>query len=111
MRNELIYILSSYLMGWKTIPDCAEWFASLDWNSIELESRIAQLLGRFELLITEVVEGLRSDSELWQEASTFVSQETQSWYLNFISPTPYESVATYSGSFIEVPSPEYSIVR
>lgn len=75
MRRELANILTAYLMGWKSIRDCAEWLSSVDWNSfIDLQTQ--KFIGSMELLITEVLEGLRPEVEFWQEAATFVAGES-----------------------------------
>ena len=79
MRRELADILTAYLMGWKNIRDCAEWLSGIDWDA-NLESEAQKLAGGMELLITEVVEGLRPEVEFWQEAAKFVAKESDSLY-------------------------------
>jgi hypothetical protein len=80
MNKELANILTSYLMGWKSIRDVGEWLSSIDWTP-DLNPQLQQLFGRFELIITEVLEGLRPQSELWLEASRFVAIESSSLYI------------------------------
>lgn len=75
MRRELADVLTSYLMGWKNVRDCAEWLSGIDWDS-ELERGTRKLAGGMELLITEVLEGLRPEAEFWQEAAKFVASES-----------------------------------
>jgi hypothetical protein len=75
MRRELANVLTSYLMGWKNVLDCAEWLSGIDWDA-KLDQRTRKLVGGMELLITEVLEGLRPEVEFWQEAAKFVANET-----------------------------------
>lgn len=80
MRTELINLLTAYLMGWKSIRDCAEWLAGIDWDNSNLDSATVDLIGNIELLVTEVLEGMRPEAEFWQEAAKIVANETNSWY-------------------------------
>lgn len=83
IRKELTDILTAYLIGWKNIRDCAEWLSSIDWNgNVDLESQ--DLLGRMELLTTEVIEGLRPEADFWTEVAEFVARESD---LLFNQPT------------------------
>jgi hypothetical protein len=75
MRRELTDMLTSYLMGWKNIRDCAEWLAGVDWDG-DLDRKTRQLLGSIELLTTEVLEGLRPEVEFWRKAAEFVGSES-----------------------------------
>jgi len=75
MRRELADLLTSYLMGWKNIRDCAEWLSGVDWDT-KLDQMTRNLVGTMELLTTEVLEGLRPEAEFWQEAANFVGNET-----------------------------------
>jgi len=86
MREELANILTSYLMGWRTIRDCAEWLSGIDWDA-GLDSATRALAGRFELLTTEVLEGLRPESEFWQEAARLVSDESGLLWIQPLSMT------------------------
>lgn len=76
MRTELRNLLSSYLLGWKTIRDCSEWLAGLDFADPQLDQETRDLAGRLELIATEIAEGLRPEEEFWQEAAAFVAKET-----------------------------------
>ena len=76
IRTEFINLLTAYLMGWKSIRDCAEWLAGIDWESPDLDAESQNLVGRIELLVTEVLEGLRPEVELWQEAANSVANES-----------------------------------
>ena len=80
MRKLIIDLLTAYLMGWKTVRDCAEWIAGIDWNDASLDGATKELVGKIELLVTEVLEGLRPEAELWAEASKLVAQDTNSVY-------------------------------
>ena len=80
IRTEFINLLTAYLMGWKSIRDCAEWLAGIDWESPDLDAESQNLVGRVELLVTEVLEGLRPELELWQEAANSVANESGPLY-------------------------------
>jgi hypothetical protein len=85
MRKDITDLLTAYLMGWKTARDCAEWIAGVDWNDASLDGGTKELVGKIELLVTEVLEGLRPEAELWAEASKLVAQETGSVYCQLSS--------------------------
>ena len=80
LKRELTEILAAYLSGSKTAGDLCEWLAGVDWNEGSLDEEARQVLGIFELLTTEVLEGLRQEKELNQEASDFVAKISRSGY-------------------------------
>ena len=65
-------MLKAYLQGRKSISDCAEWLAGIDWDSPELTSEDKQRLGLLELFATEAIEGLRPEEEFKVEASSII---------------------------------------
>jgi hypothetical protein len=81
MKKQFIDILSSYLYGWKTLRDCAEWLAGINWDDLELDSETLDLIGTSELILTEVIEGLRSESEFFNLAKDFVSKNTDTYII------------------------------
>ena len=85
MRKVIIDLLTAYLMGWKTVRDCAEWIAGIDWNEPGLDGATKELVGEIELLVTEVLESLRPEAEFWAAASKLVAQETGSVYCQLTS--------------------------
>ncbi len=80
MRTELLDLSTAYLLGWKTIYDCAEWLAGIDWDDPGLDPKSLKSAGLLELLATEVAEGLRPEADFRQEAANFVARETSSLY-------------------------------
>jgi len=76
MREELLNLLTSYFMRWKSISNCAEWFAGVDWDDPQLDQQTKTDAGRLELLVTEVLEGIRPESDFWKEASAMVARDT-----------------------------------
>lgn len=76
MRTELVNLLESYLLGWKTLSDIADWLAGIDWDDPGLDPQSQKIAGRMELLVTEVAEGLRPETEFWRDAQDLVSRET-----------------------------------
>ena len=93
IRNELIDLSTAYLMGWKTITECAEWLASVDWNDTVLDQATRQVVGRLELFTTEVLEGVRPETDFSRAASEFVARETDFVY------NQQEPIATYKESY------------
>ncbi len=81
LKRELSEILAAYLSGWKTIGDLYEWLAGVNWDEGNLDDESQQVLGSFELLAIEVLEGIREEEELLQEASDFVARVTRSRYV------------------------------
>jgi len=75
MRTELFNIATDYLLGWKTIYDCAEWIAGIDWEDPGLDPESLKFAGLLELLATEVTEGLRPEADFRQEAANLVARE------------------------------------
>ena len=100
MRTELIDLLTAYLMGWKNLCDCSEWFASIDWNSPDVNPDIQEIVGLLELLSTEALEGLRPEAEFWQEAATYVANETNSLYSQQIFITVSNAVSSNNDTAI-----------
>lgn len=80
MNKELAEILRSYLLGMKTMSECYEWLAGVDWDDPCLDSEMKNTLGLFELLAIESFEGMRSESDFYGAASEFVAKETHSTY-------------------------------
>lgn len=80
MNTELVDLSAAYLSGQKTIRDYAEWIAGIDWDSPDLDQESLGFAGRVELFITEISEGLRSNDDLLQIASDFVSSKTDTLY-------------------------------
>jgi hypothetical protein len=77
MNKELLDLAISYLSGWKTMYDYADWLAGIDWNNPGLEPDYESFAGLSELLIMEISEGLRLESDLIKEASNFVASKTK----------------------------------
>lgn len=76
-------ILREYLSGAKTMDDCYEWLAGVDWDDPCLESDMRKILGGLELLAIEAYEGIRNPSEFYEEASNLVANATE---LNYVVP-------------------------
>lgn len=74
MQTEFVDALSSYLLGWLSIADCAEKAASFDWDDPALDEETRDALGRIQLLVTEVSEGMRPEIELKQAAAEIVGK-------------------------------------
>ena len=76
MFNGLDLMIKEYLDGQKTISDLSAWLASVNWDEGNLDAQSEEILGSLELLITEVKEGLRSESELRERASAIIEPST-----------------------------------
>lgn len=75
--RELVQLLQDYLLGAKGLGECAEWLAGVDWDDPDLTDEEKGSLGLFELLITDVAEGLREEHEFWEEASQLIAKTSQ----------------------------------
>jgi hypothetical protein len=73
LEEQLSNLLSSYLLGRKTLRDCAEWLSGIDWEQVGTDSPLAASLGELDLLCTEASEGLRAESDLERKASEVVA--------------------------------------
>jgi hypothetical protein len=112
MRKLLSDLLKSYLMGWKTLGDCLEWFASIDWNDKSIDRETSDLVNDLELVATEISEGLRPEVEFWSEVSKIVNQETESMYV--MQPTPYlvtSSTTNRSIDYSGITNPEVLVLQ
>lgn len=76
MREGLLNLLTSYFMGLKSITNCAEWLAGVDWDDPQLDQQTKNDAGHLELLVTEILEGIRPESDFWKEASAMVARDT-----------------------------------
>ncbi len=76
VMNELVRLLEGYLMSSTGLGECAEWLAGVDWDDPALTQEERESLGQFELLLTEIAEGLREESEFRESADDFVSYRT-----------------------------------
>lgn len=72
ISGELSDALTAYLSERKSLSDICEWLASVDWNDPSFDSDSQSVVGLFELLATDVMAGIRPETEFAQEASDFV---------------------------------------
>lgn len=86
---EFLDLLAAYLAGWRSLVDCEEWLASLDWS--ELDSGMRGAAGQFELLATEVAEGLRREEEFRTEAALRVDRAKGVLYITTPKPVSIAS--------------------
>lgn len=96
--EELVQMLEGYLMGARGLGECAEWLAGVDWGDPGLTQEGKEALGLFELLLTEVAEGLRDVEEFWQAASEFVARRSQSIFTWQVFPEVSVVVGTANTS-------------
>ncbi len=76
LMNELAQLLQGYVLSSSSLKDCVEWLSGVDWDASDLDEEEARTLGLFELLATEVSEGLRVEREFWDEAARLVAART-----------------------------------
>ncbi len=74
IEQDLSDELTSYLIGWKDIRECATWLAGIDWSEIDAESPLGKTLGELYVICTEVEEGLRPEPDFRTKAAQFVSE-------------------------------------
>jgi hypothetical protein len=94
MSEELNDLLISYFMRWKSVGDCAEWLAAVDWENAQVGPESMAEVGRLELIATEVLEGLRPEGQFWQEAAEVVARSGKSVYEQMTQ----ENIVKYSTS-------------
>lgn len=107
MRSELIDLLAAYLSGWKTIFDCAEWLAGVKWEDLSGDPDAKEIYGELELLVTEVAEGLRAETEFSDAATDLVARVTGSRYV--ISTAVSSPSVSDSSSAEVVLTPEFLV--
>ena len=73
---EIARRLQDYLKSDTDLREIAEWLAGVDWDDPELTKDEQEALGMLLLLVTEIAEGMRDESELRTEAERFVADRT-----------------------------------
>ena len=107
MNKEFLDLLTAYLSGWKTVFDCDEWLAGIDWDDPKLSTENRSILGRLELLATEVAEGLRQEIEFSQEASAIIADATD---LLYVPQPPLTDLKTVDSSNDSMVRPEFIVI-
>ena len=75
IREELVVMLRKYLQGQTTLGECYGWISGVSWDDeLANDPGLKTALGRLELLSTEFLEGLRSESEFELAARDFVGE-------------------------------------
>jgi len=100
LENNLSNLLSSYLLGQKSLLECVEWFSTIDWGNINVESETARKLGKLQVVCTEVSEGLRQEAEFLKEASEVLDKISKEPCIRFWISRP-EVVSSSSSGNIE----------
>ena len=72
--NELVEILQTYLDGSQSLRNCAAWLAGVDWDDPTLTQEERERLGQFDLLSTEIAEGMREEKEFREAAARLVAR-------------------------------------
>ena len=103
MRTQLIELLTAYLSGWKSLSDCVEWLASLSWDDPDIDRQFRTLAGQLELLATEVVEGLRPETEFIDKVSDLVFEQTKNLY-RLVVANGYSMAGSTSNTIVENPT-------
>lgn len=74
MTEELRQLLSNYLAGEVHRRDLRQYFAEFDWDDKSDEAvKLRDTIGRLDLILQEVGEGLRDESELQAAALDFAA--------------------------------------
>lgn len=97
ISGELSDVLTGYLSGWKSLGDFCEWLAGVDWDDPSFDSDSQSVVGLFELLAVDALEGIRPETEFAQEASDFVAATTGARYA-VLRPQPNAAAFTPSAS-------------
>ena len=69
-------ILTEYVSGERPCSAVEEWLAGVDWDDPGLTQEVKITLGLFEVLATEVSEGMRNEGELVTEAKELLARST-----------------------------------
>lgn len=80
--KEFLDLLGEYVRGAQPFSALGEWLAGVDWDDPTMTEEEQEVFGLFELLTTDVSEGLREEKELIREAIAamvrFVTKEYRS---------------------------------
>ena len=71
--NEFLDVLTECVNGDKPLSDVGEWLAGVDWDDPDLTPERKEVFGLFEVLATEVSEGLRDRVELLGQAAALIT--------------------------------------
>ena len=82
--KEFLDVLSEYVRGEQPFPAVGEWLVGVDWDDPNLTEEEREGFGLFELLTTEISEGLRDEQELISEATILLTKEDRSVFLRDI---------------------------
>ena len=94
--NELITLLRCYLASSRSFVECSEWLAGVDWDDTNLADADKETVGLFEMLTTEVAEGLREEREFREAAAEFLSRKTSERF----SEQSFADISTSVGTAI-----------
>lgn len=83
--KEFLDLLSEYVRGTQPLTTLAEWLAGVNWDYPKLTKEEQEVFGLFELLTTDVSEGLRAEEELISEAVGLLTKERRSVFLRDIN--------------------------
>ena len=96
--REFLGLLAKYVSGEQPFSVVEEWLAGVDWDDPNLTQENKEIFGFFELLTTEVSEGLRDQQELIGEAITLLMRQGQNVFLNYMTVE-----ATIQASSVDAP--------
>ena len=96
--REFLEILAKYVSCEQPFSVVEEWLAGVDWDDPNLTQENKEIFGLFELLTTEVSEGLRDQQELIGEAITLLMRQGQNVFLNYMTVE-----ATIQASSVDAP--------
>lgn len=74
--RDVIQMLQAYLLRSLSFGECRDWLASVDWNDPALTKEDWETLGELELILTEIGEGLREETEFQETAARIVAVRT-----------------------------------
>ena len=95
MKNEMITLLTDYLAGRKTVEEIGDWLAGTDVEDSVFDESTKDNLGLLDLFVIEVLEGLRSEADVWQLATKIIT-ETAGGQFEIISVQDNNKIAVIS---------------
>lgn len=104
--RDAIQVLRAYLLRSLSFGECRDWLASVDWDDPALTKDDWEALGELELILTEIGEGLREETEFQEAASRIVSTMTDFVF----APTTTTGIAVTAGTATASSSPLWTSI-
>ena len=88
--RDFLDLIAKYVSGEQPSSVIEEWLAGVDWDDTSLNEDDKEIFGLFELLTTEVSEGIREEQELTSEATRLLTKQGR---IVFLRDAPAEVIS------------------